>query len=131
MIIKGWSTWLSHIQSLDLFTAYDLRPVIDGKALATALNLKPGPWMKAALDVVMAWQLRDPSNTTTEAAIEEVKTKQGELPALLIRHFLTLTIRPLFSKKQPRNVTAQGRRVTTQPVLPERSVGGDEEEERI
>jgi len=110
--------------------------VIDGKALSNALGLRPGPWMKEALDVVMAWQLRDPSAATVEGAIEQVKNNQaqqpkGELTALLIRHFLSLTIRPLFAKatKQTRhNVTAQGR-MANPPVLPERFVGADVDEE--
>lgn len=92
--------------------------------------------MKEALDVVMAWQLRDPAAATVEGAIEQVKTNQaqqpkGELTALLIRHFLSLTIRPLFAKatKQTRHsVTAQGR-ATNPPVLPERFVGADVDEE--
>lgn len=93
--------------------------------------------MKQALDVVMAWQLRNPTTATVEGAIEQVKNNQaqqakGELIALLIRHFLTLTIRPLFAKatKQTlRNVTAQARKVVHQPVLPERFVGAEEDEE--
>lgn len=55
--------------------------------------------MKDALDVVLAWQLRNPSVTDPADAIEEVKkTSKSELPSRLIFHFLTLTIRPLFSQ---------------------------------
>lgn len=55
--------------------------------------------MKDALDVVLAWQLRNPSVTDPADAIEEVKkTSKSELPSRLISHFLTLTIRPLFSQ---------------------------------
>jgi len=137
VILDEWSAFLYHIKDLGLLDAYDLRPVIDGKALSSALGLRPGPWMREALDVVMAWQLRDPSAATVEGAIEQVKNYQaqqpkGELTALLIRHFLSLTIRPLFAKatQQTRhNVTAQARRVENPPVLPERFVGGEADEE--
>jgi hypothetical protein len=61
------------------------------------MNLKPGPWMKDALEVVMAWQLRNPDITDPTQAIEEVKkTRKGELTSRLISRFLSLTIRPMF-----------------------------------
>jgi len=60
--------------------------------------------MKDALDVVVAWQLRNPSVTDPAEAIEEVrKTSTSELPSKLISHFLTLTIRPLFSQSKTEN----------------------------
>ena len=77
--------------------------------------------MRDALDVVMAWQLRNPGTASTEGAVEEVKNTKmhGELTASLITHFLRLTIRPLFLKNQHQAVTAQGRKVTT-TVLPKK-----------
>ena len=89
--------------------------MLDGKTLAKALSTTPGPWMKEALDVVMAWQLRHPEKTDAEAAIEEVRNSKlhGELTADIVSHLLRLTIRPLFAKNQHPAVTAQGRRVTT------------------
>jgi hypothetical protein len=65
--------------------------------------------MKDALDVVMAWQLRNPHIKDPSEAIEEVK-KHGELTSALASHFLKLTIRPLFVKAKPDNVTEQGRK---------------------
>lgn len=57
--------------------------------------------MKDALDVVLAWQLRNPSVTDPAEAIEEVrKNSKSELPSKLIAHFLTLTIRPLFTQNK-------------------------------
>ena len=67
----------------------------------------------------MAWQLRHPSSTSTDEAIEEVKAKRGELPSALVRHFLKLTIRPLFAKTRPKEVTATGRKNTT-TMLPDK-----------
>lgn len=94
-----------------------MKPLLDGKALAKAIGAPPGPWMKDALDVVMAWQLRNPTEQDAQAAIEAVKLHRqgssngnGELTSDLIRHFLQLTIRPLFLKAKPDNVTAEGRK---------------------
>ena len=124
-ILDGYTLFLEEIQNLDLSEAYALKPLIDGKTLAKALSTNPGPWMKSALDVVMAWQLRNPDKTDPEEAIEEVRLSQegnerntGELTKDLIHHFLRLTVRPLFAKTQhPASITAQGRKRTTE-VLP-------------
>ncbi|KAK4494397.1 hypothetical protein PRZ48_014695 [Zasmidium cellare] len=115
-IERKYTTFLEHIHSLSLLEVITLKPLLDGKALAKAIGTPPGPWMKDALDVVMAWQLRNPDITDPQQAIEEVKTqrqKNGELTSALIRHFLKLTIRPLFIKASPSTVTEQGRKVTT------------------
>lgn len=95
---------------------------MDGKALAKALGTPPGPWMKEALDVVMAYQLRSPDTANAEDAIAEVKDQQkgGELTFSLVRHFLKLTIRPLFVKAKPSSVTETGRKNTT-TVLPKKA----------
>lgn len=65
------------------------------------MSIKPGPWMKDALDVVMAWQLRNPNATDPAQAIEEVKkSRNSELPSRLITHFLSLTIPPFFPQSK-------------------------------
>jgi tRNA nucleotidyltransferase (CCA-adding enzyme) len=75
--------------------------------------------MKDALDVVMAWQLRNPGDPTNpEAAIEEVRKKRGELTSALAKHFLKLTIRPFFVKNRPATVTASGRKINPDAILP-------------
>lgn len=84
--------------------------------------------MKDALDTVMAWQLRNPGATDPSEAIEAVRQARGELSQTLAKHFLKLTIRPLFQKTKPSNVTDAGRKVTT-TVLPKRI--GDEESEDV
>jgi hypothetical protein len=110
---------IKHIEYLDLFDVCSLKPLLDGKQLAKALATEPGTWMKDALGVVMAWQLRNPGQTDPAAAIEAARAHQNnsELPSDLVRHFLKLTIRPLFIKASPRNLTDQGRKITT-PLLP-------------
>lgn len=59
--------------------------------------------MKDALDVVMAWQLRNPTNTDPAEAIAAVKKARegdGELPQRLASHFLKLTIPPFFPQNK-------------------------------
>lgn len=126
-VLKDYEKFLSHIKSLNLLEAYDLRPVIDGKALAKALDTRPGPWMKDALDVVMAWQLRNPGVTSPDAAIAAVRDTQSELTTVLIRHVLQLTIRPLFSKTPPAHVTRQGRAALAGSMAPRRLESIDDE----
>ena len=98
------------MENLQVLEAYKLRPIIDGTALSKALSIKPGPWMKPALNVVMQWQLKNPDKTDTAEVIEEIREKQGELTKRLAHHFLRLTIRPSFAKVQLPSVTSTGRR---------------------
>jgi len=123
-----------------------MKPLLDGKALAKALNTPPGPWMKDALDVVMAYQLRNPGVATAEGAVEEVRRVQsvngegadagegngergGELTSALLQHFLSLTIRPAFTQKSATaskslGITANGRKDTT-TALPQKVTAED------
>ncbi|KAJ8611706.1 hypothetical protein MRB53_037817 [Persea americana] len=73
----AYAHFISKLQQEDLMDAYDFKTLIDGKALAKALDVRPGPWMKEALEVVMAWQLRNPGSNDSDAAIEAVKHMQG------------------------------------------------------
>jgi hypothetical protein len=54
--------------------AYEFKPLLDGTALAKALDTRPGPWMKEALDVVMAWQLRNPNENDANAVVSELQS---------------------------------------------------------
>ena len=53
--------------------------ILDGIQLSKALGVKPGPWMAKALEVCMAWKLRNPGVADPAGAIEEVKKKKAEL----------------------------------------------------
>lgn len=71
--------------------------------------------MKDALDVVMAWQLRNPDATDPAEAIEAVKVSRGtktesELPSRLASHFLQLTIPPLFPQNKRNSDTLENSR---------------------
>ena len=115
-----YESFISHISKLDLLDAPGIKPVVDGKTLAKALDTRPGPWMKQALDEVLAWQLRHPNDATAEGAIAVLRTKEGELPSRFVNHFLSLTIRPLFAQTKTQSesmVTQAGRKtVGSQPA---------------
>lgn len=90
-------------------------PLLKGTDLAKALGIKPGPWMKDALEVVMAWQLRNPESHDADAAVEAVRASRdaqtdSELPSRLASHFLQLTIPPFFPQnKAKRNALEASR----------------------
>ncbi|KAF1990862.1 poly A polymerase C-terminal region-like protein [Aulographum hederae CBS 113979] len=110
---KLYQSLLQRIEDLGVGEAYNLKPLIDGKTLSKHFSAPPGPWMKPALDVVMAWQLRNPDATAPDGAISDVKAyleKEGELTSSLIDHMLKLTIRAKFVRSpQNPSVTAAGR----------------------
>ena len=72
-LLSEYSTWLSRIQDLELGEVYSMKPLVDGKTLQKELGKPPGNWLQKALDVVVRWQLRNPTETDPRAAIEAVK----------------------------------------------------------
>lgn len=77
--LQGWEKFLQHLVKLDLYDAPNLKRIIDGRALAKALGVPPGTWMGKALDICMAWQLRNPAEKTPDGAIQEVRDKAEDL----------------------------------------------------
>ena len=77
-IERKYSLFIQKLSELKLLEAYNFKPIMDGKALAKALNTPPGPWMKDALEVVMAYQLRNPDTATAEDALAEVKQSKAD-----------------------------------------------------
>ncbi|KAH6882246.1 tRNA nucleotidyltransferase [Alternaria rosae] len=105
-ILRSYDSFLARVTELNILDVDTFRPLLKGTDLAKALGTKPGPWMKDALDVVMAWQLRNPDKTDPAAAIEAVKASRdgktdSELSLRLAHHFLQLTIPPLFPQNKP------------------------------
>ncbi|KAI0154877.1 hypothetical protein GGR57DRAFT_502069 [Xylariaceae sp. FL1272] len=77
--LSEWQLFLDHLQELDVMEAPSLKRIIDGTQLAKALGLKPGKWMTKALDVCVAWQLRNPDEVDPEGAVREVDKRRKEL----------------------------------------------------
>ncbi|PTD06412.1 hypothetical protein HYE67_002599 [Fusarium culmorum] len=77
--LAGWEKFLDHLAKLDLYEVTTLKKLLDGKGLVKALGTKPGKWTGPALDVCIAWQLRNPDATDPAGAIEEVQRRRTEL----------------------------------------------------
>ncbi|KAF5529419.1 CCA tRNA nucleotidyltransferase mitochondrial [Fusarium mexicanum] len=70
--LAGWKSFLDHLAKLDVYEVTTLEKLLDGGRLAKALGgIKPGKWTGPALDVCVAWQLRNPGETDPTGAIEE------------------------------------------------------------
>ncbi|KAI9724125.1 MAG: hypothetical protein M1812_000844 [Candelaria pacifica] len=124
MAIRRWGThWRSHAllsflleieqsdgstEEQNLLEAHALTPPINGKQISASLNIKSGIWMKDALDVVMAWQLRNPDQKIFENALNETQS----LKVTFIEHILKNVVRPLFDNSASPSVTSQGRKAT-------------------
>lgn len=78
-VLYGYSSWLSHLSSLDLLGVDQLDPIVKGDELKKAFNTKGGKWVSAALDCVIRWQLRNPDRRDKEGAIAEVVERKEEL----------------------------------------------------
>jgi tRNA nucleotidyltransferase (CCA-adding enzyme) len=81
-LLSGWQALIDHLEKIDIMDAPLEKPLINGTILMREINAARGPWIKAALDICMAWQLRNPDCRGTEgvkAAIEEVKKRSKEL----------------------------------------------------
>ncbi|KAK3688469.1 hypothetical protein B0T22DRAFT_498578 [Podospora appendiculata] len=78
-VLAEWQKLLDHLVELDVVNAPSMKRVVDGRVLSKALGVKPGPWMTQALDVAMAWQLRNPGETDPAGGVEEVRKRKAEL----------------------------------------------------
>lgn len=81
-ILCEWQELIDHLEQMDIMDAPAEKPLVNGTMLMRELNAKGGPWTKAALDICMAWQLRNPNATGPEVqkdAIEEVRRRSKEL----------------------------------------------------
>lgn len=77
--LRGWQSFLDHLQELDVMEAPSLKRIINGTQLAQTLGVKPGVWMAQALEICVAWQLRHPEATDPAGAVEEVDSMRAEL----------------------------------------------------
>ncbi|KAJ4419009.1 CCA tRNA nucleotidyltransferase, mitochondrial [Gnomoniopsis sp. IMI 355080] len=78
-IRSSWQVFMDQIQKLDLMSAPSIQPLVDGRMLSKAFDIKPGKWLSPALDVCMAWQLRNPQESDPAGAVEEVRRRKEDL----------------------------------------------------
>lgn len=78
-VLAEWQGFLDHLVELDVMDAPTMKRLVDGKLLTAALGVKPGKWMGAALDVALAWQLRNPGVDDPAGAVDEVRKRRDGL----------------------------------------------------
>lgn len=78
-VTDNWQAFVSHLQQLDLMEAPDIKPLVDGRKLMESLGIKGGKWMAPAIEICMAWQLRNPQSTDPAGALDEVRQRKEEL----------------------------------------------------
>lgn len=78
-IINGYAAFLRLVKNFDLLEAHSIKPLVNGKDLMNAFKAVSGPWLKEALDVAVAWQLRNPGVTDTQGVIREVERNRLRL----------------------------------------------------
>lgn len=64
--VSAYNQFLGHVLSESLMDVAHLKPLVDGKMIAKALDKKPGPWMKSVTEDVLTWQLDHPNGTAEE-----------------------------------------------------------------
>ncbi|KPM40086.1 hypothetical protein AK830_g6462 [Neonectria ditissima] len=68
--VAEWQKFLDHLVKLDVWEAPSLKRLLDGRQLAKALGVKPGIWTGKALEICVAWQLRNPEETDPAGLLE-------------------------------------------------------------
>jgi tRNA nucleotidyltransferase (CCA-adding enzyme) len=61
-VVQRYNTFAEYVRSQSLENLHERVPIINGRKMADVLQTKTGPWMKGALDLVMAWHARLPSS---------------------------------------------------------------------
>jgi hypothetical protein len=78
-VLAEWQKFLDHLVELDVMNVPTIKRLVDGKILSKALGVNPGRWTGPALDVALAWQLRNPGVEDPAGGIEEVRKRREEL----------------------------------------------------
>jgi len=65
-IIRAYNAFVDRIETLELSTAVDLNPLLNGEEVIEIMGSKPGPWTRQVLARVIEWQLRQPDGTRDE-----------------------------------------------------------------
>lgn len=68
-LFSRYSKFMESIFAQSLQNAHELRPILDGKAVATLLGIKPGPRVGVLLQELIEWQLSKVDPTPEEAKL--------------------------------------------------------------
>ena len=78
-VFWGYEKFLLYIEDQDLLEVCSLRPLINGRDISATLGVKAGPWMNRAIEMVIAWQLRNPGRSDGDGAMDEIINRREEL----------------------------------------------------
>ncbi|OAX85159.1 hypothetical protein ACJ72_00461 [Emergomyces africanus] len=78
-VFNHYKKLLLYLEESNLLDACSIRTPINGRDIIDALGVKTGPWMTRAMEMVIEWQLRNPDDTSKDAAINEVLKRRNEL----------------------------------------------------
>ena len=82
-VLPAYADMLKKIKRLKLEDVTEMKPILDGNELQTALEQqKSGPWMKPALEMVTKWQLDHPT-ATKQDALDMVAKDRDEFERLI------------------------------------------------
>ena len=76
---RDYEKLLLYIEEQDLLEVDSLRPCVDGTVVSKELGVKRGAWMTKAMEMVVEWQVRNPGNQESQAAIASVIQRKDEL----------------------------------------------------
>ncbi|KAI9822821.1 MAG: CCA tRNA nucleotidyltransferase, mitochondrial [Phylliscum demangeonii] len=72
-LIDDYAIFLKQIRDMDLIQACSVKPIMTGTYIMAELNARSGPWIKEALDLVVAWQFRHPGSSDAALALQDLK----------------------------------------------------------
>lgn len=75
---QEYDQFLSYIVENHLENVCDLKPIVNGGDIISALGATKGPWMSKATTIVVEWQLLNP-DTDKEATLAEIRRRHAEL----------------------------------------------------
>ena len=78
--LAHFASWLEDLERSNLLNADKIKPLINGKQLLDALDVKEaGPWVKKGLDIIIAWQFRNPQASDPREAIQAIRDRSLEI----------------------------------------------------
>ncbi|ODQ53995.1 hypothetical protein SAICODRAFT_55481 [Saitoella complicata NRRL Y-17804] len=76
-LVSSTRSLVAAIEEDNLSSVHSLKPIVNGKEIANALGIKPGPGMRVLTDNVFKWQLANPEGKGEEC-LEWLKENQEE-----------------------------------------------------
>ncbi|BCS19829.1 tRNA adenylyltransferase [Aspergillus puulaauensis] len=77
-VVQSYDKFLSYIVEQDLQDVCELKPIVNGGEVMSAIPAKKGPWVSKALELAIQWQLLHPEIQDKQKALEYLESKKGE-----------------------------------------------------